>query len=870
MSWFREASNKASHTRNRESFDESLAEEIRLHIEERTEELRNTGMPEKQASEQARREFGNAAHAAEQSREAWRWTWMEDLARDLRHALRALRKERGFAITAILSLALGIGLNTTIFSLTSEFLFSQPSVRDPATLMAAQFGGSTQLPFREYKFVRDAAIFAGLAGENPMQEVNWRTGESSLRLFVTRVTENYFDVAGVPLAQGRGIATNERNVAVVSHRFWRSRLGGKDAVLGSVLILDGVPHTVVGLLPRGHRTLVGFGYAPDLYLPLPNENTSVSAFGRLPADQNAAGMRERMKTVAADLDRIYPDAATRRIDRVSLTSLVGTERLGQGFLTTVAAFFALMLGVSALLLLIACANVASLLLARASARAQEFAIRMSIGAGRSRLIRQLLAESLLISLLGTAAGLLMNYGLTRVMNRLEVALPFPVQLAITPDWRLLLYASVISIAAAVAAGLLPALKATRGGSNAMLKSGEHQVGGRATVRNLLVAGQLAVSVVVLIIAALSIRNLVAAATLDPGFDLRQTAWAQMRLVPEAYPEPARARAFVAATLEQVQALPGIASATVAFFVPLNDHFATRTRTIYSEATRNGLRLEHSWNAVGPDYLRTMGIPLIAGREFNVLDREGSQPVLIVNEAFARQVFGGANPIGRTIRFGRDDQNEKTIVGVARNSKYSTIGEKDRPAVYEAFLQVGAARGNLNFLVRSSGPPQELLKPLSAALLSADPAASIDVKPMSGATAFALLPSRMGAGLLGTAGVLGLALASVGLYGVLAYSISRRTREIGLRMALGAQRGQVLRLVLREGAWILGLGLAAGGVISVLITRPLVRFLVPGLQPTDPASYLLVAVVLVAVGFAAGLRPAARALRIDPLRALRYE
>lgn len=870
MSWFQELSNKANHARGRDGFDESLAEEIRLHMEERAEELRTTGMPEKQALEQARREFGNAAHAAEQSREAWRWTWMEDLARDLRHASRALRKEPGFAATAIVSLALGIGLNTTIFSLTSEFLFSQPSVRDPGSLMAVQFGGSTQLPFREYKFVRDARLFDGLAGENPMQEVNWRIGEASQRLFVTRVTENYFDVAGVPVAQGRGIAINERNVAVVSHRFWQSRLAGTAGVLGSVLILDGVPHTIVGVLPRGHRTLIGFGYAPDLYLPLPGENGSVTVFGRIPADQNAAGMRERMKTIAAELDRVYPQPSTRHSDRIALTSLVGVDRLNRGFMTTVTAFFGLMLAVSGLLLLIACANVASLLLARASARAQEFAIRMSIGAGRGRLIRQLLAESLLISLLGTAAGLLMNYGVTRFMNRLEVALPFPVQLAITPDWRLLLYASVISIAAAVAAGLLPALKATRGGSNSMLKSGEHQVGGRATVRNLLVAGQLAVSVVVLIIAALSIRNLVAAATLDPGFDLRQTAWAQMRLVPQAYPEAARARAFVASTLDQLRGLPGITSATIAAFVPLNDHFATRTRTVYSDATPNGHRLEHSWNAVGPDYLRTMGIPLITGREFNPLDREGSQRVMIVNEAFARQVFGEANPLGRTLRFGRDDQEEKTIVGVARNSKYSTIGEQDRPAVYEAFLQVGAARGNLNFLVRTSGPPPEMLKPLSAALLSADPAASIDAKPMQGATAFALLPSRMGAGLLGTAGVLGLALASVGLYGVLAYSISRRTREIGLRMALGAQRGQVLRLVLREGAWILGLGLAAGGVISVLITRPLVRFLVPGLQPTDPASYLLVALVLLAVGFAAGLRPAARALRIDPLRALRYE
>ncbi len=869
MTFLTEIRNKlASLIGRSEGFDE----EIRLHMEARADELELTGMPRRDAELQARRELGNATLAAEDSRGAWRFTWIDDLFRDLHHAARTLARDRGFAAAGILSLALGIGLNTTIFSLTNEFLFREPSVRDAGTLLSARVGGFNGIPMAQYKALGDAKVFDGLVGASPMQEVNWRIGDASLRLFATRVTDNFFEVTGVPIAIGRAIANGEREVAVVSHPFWESRLNHDPGVIGKVLTLDGKRHVIVGVLPSGHRTLTGFGYSPDLYLPIDTEKgTGVALYGRLGANDTAAGALGRLKTASLALDRMFPGGNYKWSEGVAVIGMSGFERLNDGFLRTVTAFFGMLMAVVGLLLMIACGNVASLLLARGSARGQEFAIRMSIGAGRGRLIRQMLAESLLLSVTGAAAGLAINLALTSLLNDVVLPLPFPVKLNIAPDLRLVLYAGIVAIGSALVAGILPAIKSTRVGTSALLKTNEHQVSGRRmTLRNLLVAGQLAISVIVLVMATLAIRNLTRAATLNPGFDLQNTSWAQMRFVPENFSGAEKVQALIRSALEELHAVPGVTAATVAGFVPLNDHFSTRTLSIYMDQTSEGKRVEHWWNAVGPEYFATMGIEIRSGREFTTLDRRGAQRVVILNEAMARTLFGGENPLGRELRFGRDDKVSRTVVGVARNSKYSSLGEQDRPAIYEPYYQAGAGRGGLNLLVRTSQPPDTLSKAVASALLKIDPTSSVEVKPMSRATAFALLPSRAGALMLGSVGFLGLALASVGLYGVLAYSITRRTREIGLRVALGARREEILRLVLKEAGWIVGLGLIVGILIALAITRPLTRFLVPGLSTSDPATYATVAFVLLLVGAMAALTPALRALRIDPMTALRYE
>jgi predicted permease len=861
MTWYYEFKNKLAHLRGRSCFDESLDEEIRSHLEMRATELVAKGATREEALVLARREFGSTMLVAEQSREAWRWSWVEDFVRDVRYAGRALRRDRGLALTAVLSLALGIGVNTTIFSVVTEFLFKEPSVRDADAMVRAQIGGYGSVGMREYRFIRDAGVFDGLTGFYEGCEVNWRAGETSQRLFCSRATENFFELTGVPVALGRPIYKGESDVVVVSHGFWKHSLNGDVNVLGRALVLEGKPYTIVGILPYGHQTLTGFGFAPDLYLPVESENTRVGLYGRLPQGVTPQAIAAKLKSVCSELDRVYPDGDHRWASEITVTRLTGIQRLAEGNtgLRAFSAFLLTLMFVVSLLLMIACANVASLLLARAAGRAREFAIRLSIGASRGRLVRQLLAESLLLALLGTAAGLGLDLILTKVLNSVVLPLPVPIRLAIQPDWHLLVYGAAIAVASAVMAGLLPALASTRSGNNEALKSGDHQLGrNRTTLRNALVVGQLAVSVIV--------RNLLHAASLYPGFDLEHTTWAQMRPVPESNPSEEQKLALIRRSLEAVRALPGVESASFTQVVPLNDD-ETNGGSVGSDIKVESMQVRYFKFAVSGDYFKTMNIPLLAGRDFQGSDRVGSPSVVIINQALARLSFGTVYPVGHTIRF---DNDPITVVGVAANSKYFTLGEENSPAIYEPYLQRGANRASLNFVVRASVPPESLSKTLNEALLAVQPTAAVEVKPMNQAMGFALLPSRAGAGLLGVIGALGLTLASIGLYGVLSYSVSRRIRELGLRVALGAQRGDVLKLVLQEGAWILGAGVAIGLFVSMFVTKPLALFLVPGLKPSDPLTYIVVAMFLLVVGCVASVRPAFRALQADPVVALRYE
>ena len=868
MNWYRELKNKPSHIRGHSAFDESLDEEMRAHLQMRADELIAEGVDRGDAVTQARREFGSTARLAEQSREQWRWSWVEDLGRDLRYAARSLARDPVFALTAVLSLALGIGVNTTIFGLATEFLFKEPSGRNVDTLVHAQVGGRGQLEMREYRFLRDAGVFAEMTGFNENAELYWRSGDTNQRLFGVRISENFFEVTGVPIALGRPIQTGERAVVVVSQRFWKNSLGGGLNALGRVMVLDGQPHTIVGILPASHRTLIGLGFAPDVYVPAATKTASLSIYGRVPEGVSLQTIREKLKSACAQLDLVYPKSDSKWANSIVVTPLTGITRLGEGNkgMVVIAAFFAMLMAAVSLLLTIACVNVASLLLARSAGRAREFAIRLSIGASRGRLIRQLLAESLLLSLLGATVGLGLNLILTDTFNGTTLPLPVPIRLAIQPDWRLLAYCAVIAVVSAVVAGLLPALTATRSGTNSTLKLSEHQVGGGTMLRKMLVAGQLAVSVIVLVTAALFVRNLLRSAGMNPGFDLDHTSWAQMRLVPESYPTSEKTFTLVRAVLEQLRALPGVESATFTNVVPLNDQ-SNDVGPVSTDVKADAIQIRYFTFGVAEDYFKTMAIPILAGREFQNPDRPGGVRVVIINETFARLLFGTVPPLGHTIRFGN---NARTVVGIAANHKYATLGEEDSPAIYEPYLQRGGNRANLHFLIRGSVRPASLTQSLNRALLAIEPNAAVEVKPMNQAMGFALLPSRAGAALLGVIGALGLTLASIGLYGVLSYSVSRRIREIGLRIALGARRGDVLRLVLGEGAWILGVGLPIGILVAIFVTKPLAMFLVAGLEPSDPLTYIAVAAVLMAVGCVASLKPTFRALRADPAVALRYE
>jgi predicted permease len=866
MNRLKELARRLLYIGRRRNLDLVLDDEVRFHIESRAGELQQAGLAPGEAMAQARREFGPQARMREESRVAWQIKWIEDLISDLRYAFRALGRSPGFALAAIFSLALGIGANTTIFSLTMEFLFSVPSARQPEQLASIQFAGNSHSPMPVYRFVRDTHTFDGLAGSFEEHKVNWRNGEETSQLGVYWVTDNYFEVVGVPVAIGRTMQPGDRNVAVLNYNFWQNRLAGDPGVVGRTMILDGEPHTVIGVLPRDHRTLLGFGFAPALYVPVHDDKAFVAWGARLPEGMNRQAAFTRLKVIGQELDRNFPNRDFHWTEDIRVDAVAGVERLKSLNVIPFTAFFGVLMVVVGLVLLIACANVASLLLARASSRRQELGIRLAIGAGRGRLVRQLLAESLLLAVLGTLSGLLLNFWLTSLISRVQLPLPLPFQLHIAPDWRLLAYSAAVAMASALFCGLFPALKATRADLNAALKRQELQSSRRLwNMRNALVAGQLAISTLLLAAGLLFLENLSRSTSMNPGFDVDHTMWASMRLVPAKYPTSEKTQALVNAALDALRALPGVEASSIAHVVPLNDQQTNGTSLRVDGG--EPVPVQYKSNNVGPDYFRVMSIPILDGRQFSATDRAGSPEVAIINENFARLLFGNASPVGHSIQYPQGES--VSIVGVARNSKYFTLGEENALAMYTPFAQ-GPGTESLNFMIRATEFPPGLVKAVNRTLGGLDQSAAIETKPMRSALVLALLPSRAGAAILGSIGVLGLVLASIGLYGVLAYTISRRIREIGLRVALGASPRNVLWVVLRDSFLLVAVGITIGLGIAMVATQPLAMFLVPGLSPTDPLTFLAVIALLAAVALAATVGPALRALRVDPMVALRYE
>jgi predicted permease len=871
MTWAKELWNRLRHLGRRGDFDADLSEEIRIHLEMRADELEAEGLSRKDAQLRARREFGPAARAQEDSRRAWRFQWFEDLLSDLRYAGRAFLRSPGFAAAGIFSLALGTGANTTMFTLTNQILINRPSAANPERIVTMRIGGRSHAEQKEFRIVRDSGMFDGVAGMREEAEVNWRIGSETRRLKVVRVTDNFFDVTGTPVLLGRGIATGETNAVVLHHTFWKGSLNGDPEAVGKTLVLDGHPFTIAGVLPQDHHTLVGFGFAPELYVPVTDERELVKLVVRLPQGMSPPQALERLKAVCARIDQIYPPPGEPRARYAAVDEVTGTGWLRSRKMMPFIAFFAMLMVVAGLVLLVACANVASLHLARAVSRRQELSVRLALGAGRGRVIRQLLAESLLMAGLGTAAGLGLTILLTGLLDGLPIPLPIPVRLSLQPDWPLFGYSLVVAVGAALVSGVMPAFAATRSGVAGGLKSEERSVGGGAwSLRNVVVAAQLAVTAVLLVTGLLFLRNLAQASTMNPGFDADHTIWATLRLVPERYPTRERIAAVTDRVLDAVRSEPGVTSAAVAEVIPLNDGRTIGT-TMRTDLDAQGQPIRAQMNVVSPGYFRTMGIALLDGRDFNTSDRQTSEDVVILNVNMARRLFHERSPLGHTISWNLErGQTVLRVVGVVQGSKFQTLGEDEQPAMYQPLEQRGSGSATIHVLARTDRAPEAVAHEIRGMLLQLDETAAVESRPMKSALAFAFLPSRAGAALLGSMGGLGLLLASLGLYGVLAYAVSRRVREIGLRMALGATPGTVLRMILRQSLLLICIGAGAGLLVALLVTQPLSMFLVPGLSPTDAVSYAAVAVLLTVLGAAASAGPALRAVRIDPATALRYE
>jgi predicted permease len=916
MYWFRIARARIRWLLRKRSVERETEEELRFHIRMRAEENVRRGMPPDEAERAAHRSFGQWARVKEACREVKGGGLMETLLQDLKFALRMLVKNPGFTFVAILTLALGIGANTSIFSFVNAVLLRPLPVADPDRLVYV-FSGNRTTPYNvssypDYVDFRDRnEVFTDLLAYAPIT-LSLNTNDQADMVSGLIVTGNYFEALGVQTHVGRAFRPDEDTtpgghpVAVISHGLWQSRFGGDPQIAGRQLLLNGQPFTIVGVAPAGFAG-AEVGQTNDIYVPMamqalvrpPRGGYSgemnpdllsrrgprwLSVIGRLKPGATAAQAQASMSMLAAQLTQAYPDTNREVTATVSPVSKGDPEQ--RGTLLSVAGLLLAMVG---LVLLIACANVANLLLARAASRRKEISVRLALGASRVRLIRQLLTESVLLSLCGGVGGLLLSIWLVEAMRTYSPpANFFPVAFDFSLDKTVLGFTLLLSVLTGLVFGIAPALQASNPDLVAGLKNetalmqGANRRGARHfALRNLLVVAQVALSLLLLICAGLFLRSLQQAQRIDPGFEPERVLTVPLNINLLRYTKT-QGQEFYRRVLERVETLPGAQSATLTRTPPLSG--ASRQSTVLiagrdatdrartSESTAGGGEgvAENSTlsSPVALNYFKTMSIPLLRGRDFNAQDREGAPGVVIVNETFARRYFPEQNPLGQLVSVSGAEGPWLEIVGLARDSKYLTLGEAPAPFLYQPLAQ--RHESGMVLLVRTSGDPTQLVPAVRREVQSIEPNLPLtNARSMEELLSNSLFPARMGAILLGLFGLLALLLASVGLYGVMSYSVSQRTREIGIRMALGARGGDVLRLILRESLTLVAAGVVLGIIVAFAATRLLAGFLY-GVSPTDPVAFIGIACLLIIVAVVASLVPARRAARVDPLVAFRYE
>ena len=815
---------------------------------------------------------------------------------DLRYAVRSLHKSPGFTAAAVLTLALGIGANTTIFSFINAILLRPPEgVADPSRVVAIYTSDFSSGPFGtssypDFEAIREeGSVFSSVAVYD-LRPLSLALGDEAEMITGQTVSGDFFSLVGAVPALGRLLGPDDARVqggeavAVISHRLWLRRFGGDPQVVGRDLRLNGQGFKVVGVAARGFGGLVR-GIGADVWIPATMipvlqpgsddlSNLGSRAFfvvGRLRPGVTPAQAQSRLAALARARFEQFPDYwRTVSGEGRRLTVLPEAQSRvppqGRGLALGAAALLMIAVG---LVLLIACANIANLLLARASHRRREIAVRIALGASRLQLVRHLLTESLVLAAMGAGAGLLLAQWAAGAAAAIRLPmLPVRISLDVGLDARVLGFTALVAVITGLAFGLAPALRGTRPQLIDELKREATLARGRwLSLRNALVVLQVAVSLVLLVGAGLFVRSLGRAEGVDPGFDPRNVALMTLELTSNGFDE-SRGRALYDQLLERARAMPGVESVTLAREVPLSGCCSRRGTTIEGYQPRQGESTEINWSVVGPHYFRTLRIPLSQGRDFAPQDRAGAPPVIIVNQAFARRYWPGQDPLGKRVSLRGPGGPFAEVVGVARDGKYRTLGEDPLPFLYVPFAQL--YRSPMTLHVRTSGDPAALLPELRAEVRTLAPGLPI-INPttLEEAASVALLPHRLGAALLGTLGGLAAVLAVLGLYGVLAYSVTQRTREFGIRGALGAARRRLVLQVIGEGMLLAGAGTAIGLALSVAATR-LVRGFLFGVSPLDPAAFGVMTLLIGCVTLVASYLPARRATRVSPMEALRYE
>ena len=860
-----------------------IGDELSAHLEQLTDELIAQGLSPQQARTAARRRFGNVSQIQEQSYELFSFRLLEDFIRDLRYGWRSIRRSPSVAVAAVLSMGLAIGVNAVVFSLIQDVFFATPTTRAADRLVTIRLGGGSHASLANLRDLDASGTFEKVAGFDVETTVNWRTGDIVRQTPVMLVSENYFEFLETRPLSGRVFASHEARaelnprLVLITHRLWTRAFAQDPGIAGRTLSLNGRPYTILGVLPERFRPPTFLNVLPDLYVPaspelnpslLMRQSHTLMLIARRKPGQTLEQAYAALQVEAGRLAHEHLRENAGAAKSIRLRPLAGYTQYQDPDAAPLMAFAGvLMVGVF-VVLWIACVNVAGVLIARAAARRREIATRLAIGAGRGRIVRQLLAETVLLASLGTLAGLGLHWYLTRLVNNLSLPLPVPIVFQIAPDLTLVLYAIILTAIAALLAGLVPAWQATRPGLTSGLKLEEPQYGyRRLTFRNGLIVAQVAVTFVLLSVALLFTRSLARVHSTNPGFDLRHTAWAKVSVLSDRYPKDT-AFLFASQALEAASAVPGVASAALASRVPFNNFMRTATPV---QTKAGAAKLEFYSTSVSPAYFETMGIPLRAGRAFSSRDGKGAPHVVILNEALAKRLFGNGRAVGETIWFGdRKGGPGVEVVGVAANSKHLTMGEAQAFAVYESIARTQPARTEINVFARAVGDAGSVVAPLREALSSLDRTAAVEVGPLRTKLAFAYLPSQIGAVLVGSLGVLGLVLAVIGIYGAMAFAVSRRTAEIGIRLALGATNRQVLGAILGAAFATVCIGLAIGAALAAGVARPLAFFLAEGITLLDAVTFGSVILICLGAGGIAAIVPAHRALAIDPISTLRMD
>ncbi|HEX4170452.1 MAG TPA: ADOP family duplicated permease [Bryobacteraceae bacterium] len=806
--------------------------------------------------------------------------WISDFREDAKYGSRSFLRSPQLLVVSMLSLGLAVGVNTTIFSLVRAIIGKHVTAAEPDRLVRMKFGPGTsaiQVSYPDYKEIRNTKAFADLTGFADLS-ANWRLGEGVRRVETLAVTANFFDVLRTQAKIGRLFgeteAEHDPRIAVISYQLWQ-RSGTDPGLIGRTVVINGEPYVISGVLPLNFRSVTTLALAPDLYVPLSsaveakfNERSEarLNLLGRLRPGESTLSAQAALTPIMQYLKKTYP-SEDRNFSAPQVLAVTGIEEMQQDGMGVFVGFFGLLLVIVGVVVLIACVNISTLIAARAISRRREMAMRLALGARRGRLIRQLLTESLLLSLFCTSFGLLLHLGLTRLISRIQLPLPFPITLDMSADWQLFAYSLALVFGATIICGLVPVRQATRFDLNSTLKQTASTQTSKLRLSRLLVSSEFGMAAMLVVITVLFLQNLRHLSAVSPGFDIDHTALVSIR--PQSSEEQL-AKTSVVQRLDQLTSLPGIESATVALAVPLtmSTGNSVNVRAVDRKSSSQ-LGGEPMW--VGPKYFSTIEIPVLAGREFGLSDKLGAPDVAILNQTLARRMFPDRSPVGQRITV-QEDQKEQfyNVIGVVQDSKYGTLGEAPHPAVFLPFLQTPQPGQSLNLFVRTAGNPEAFRAEIQTAMRQSDPASFVQVTPMRENLATVLLPDQVAAALLSIIGLLAAVLALAGVYGIVDYSVGRRTSEIGVRMAIGASGFGILGLIMRDTLRNIVPGMFLGLLLASVLTKLIGAFLAFGVHTADPLTWLGVITFLAGIGAVAALPPALRAARLEPLIALRYE